>query len=335
MASLRTLLLEELKKRKSSGIRQNELYSILNYSRSHISETVGAMEEDGTVIRRKEGKSANRIWLFDYFPSQIEGVIRVGMLRSSEYVPFVSSLHKTLPEGYRLVIKGYDDASEILSLLHSGALEMALAPTFTHILYSMTTRREFILSTLSYGGSSLLINSASSNNVLATSESSTMALMSRELIRENGAVVKFFDDPSIAARKFLDAEFKYIAIWEPYLSFLRSMENIEEVRKGRSSVFLSPCCSVGVNSSFAESGIELIRRIRDDYENFIGNLDHEDLDFGLDIVSKATGFGKAEIMESLKSYRFKCEMSGELLSEYMINVGIPLSSERLREMILP
>ncbi len=333
MTGLKPLLIEELKKRKSSGMRQNELYHLLSFSRAHVSETLGSLEKEGKVIRRKEGRAANRIWLTEYFPSQVEGVLRVGILRSSEYVPFLSSLRHSLPEGYNLNVTVFDDSIELISSLHEGVLEVALAPTFTHILYSIISAKELLLGTVSYGGSSLLENKMSGNDFLATSESSTMALMSRNLVRDGKAAVHFFEEPGEASMKFLNGEYRYIAIWEPYLSWLLSTKRVEQVENDDSRVFLSPCCSVGVNRVFAEAKPKLVTRIRDDYSRFIEDLDPGKLGYGLKTVAKATGINESEILKSLLSYDFRSEINADLLSKYMINVGIPMSSGRLKEMI--
>lgn len=334
MSGLRSKLIEELEERKSSGIRQNELDSILGYSRSHISETVSALEEDGLIIRKKEGKSANRIWLSEHFPSHIEGVLRVGILRSSEYVPFLSFLHEGFSERFKIVVCVHDDASELISSLHTGTLDIAMAPTFTHILYSMTARKEMIVSTVSYGGSSLLRNTSSDSGILATSESSTMALMSREIVKEGKATVHFFTDPGTAAKEFLAGKFSFIAIWEPYLSFLKSEANVEEITNETGNNFLSPCCSVGVNREFADSDKEFALSLGIGYRKFLSRADPEKMEFGTAIISDATGFSKQEILQSLKSYKFKSGIDADTLSTYMINVGLPMSASKLREMII-
>lgn len=328
------MLLEELSRRKSSGIRQNELNSAFGYSRSHISETIGVLEEEGHIIRRKEGKAANRIWLTEYFPSHIEGVLRVGILRSSEYVPFLSFLDESLSGTYRIVVSVYDDASDLISSLHSGILDIAMAPTFTHILYSITARKEVIVSTVSYGGSSLLRNVTSGSGILATSESSTMALMSREIVKDGKAVVNFFRDPETAVKKFIAGRYSYIAIWEPYLSFLKSRANVEEVIDEARNEFLAPCCSVGVNMDFADSNKELAKGLGSGYGRFLSNLSPEKMEFGLTIVADATGFSREEILRSLESYKFKSGIDAGTLSSYMINVGLPMSASRLGEIII-
>lgn len=335
MGNLRSELLRELESRGPGGLRQNEIYSALNYSRSHVSETLASLERGGIILRKREGKASKRVWLTEQYPGHIEGLVRVGILMSSEYVPFLSSIWKSMEgKNQKIKVRVFGSAPDLISSLHEYTLEIGVAPTFTHVLFSLTNKKEVIISAVGSGGSAVLSNSAVNNNLLATSESSTMALMSRELVKEKGAKIHFFTDPGKAKDEFLAGSFEYMAIWEPFLSDARNHPGIEEVSDSGEKSFLNPCCSIGVSRNFLESEGELVRVISRGYHEFLEKMGEPDLDYGIGVISDATGYNPEELLESLKSYEFSDRLDLAMLRKYMIDVGIPVSSERLKEMLL-
>lgn len=335
MGSLRSDLIKELEARKSEGMRQSEMYSFLMYSRSHVSETLTSLETEGIIISRKEGKAHKRVWLTDYFPEHIEGLLRVGILRSSEYIPFLSSLVRTvLNKSIEIRVKPFNNAPDLISSLHEGTLDIGLAPTFTHILFSLTNRKEVLISSVASGGSSVLADHKVENNVLATSEASTMALISRELVKKKGTTIHFFGDPAEARDSFLQGSFRYLAIWEPYLSDILKHKEINRLEEDKNDAFRNPCCSAGVSRQFLTAHNELAALIADDYGSFIGSMEEKELEYGIKVISDVTGYGREQLIASLRSYDFTGRLNSDILRTYMINVGIPLSVERLNEMLM-
>ena len=87
---LRTVTLADLLKSKEEGILQSEIESKFGFSRAHVSETLSLLMNEGKVLARKEGRLLKRVWLAEYYPYPIDGVVRISMLASSEYEPFLS-----------------------------------------------------------------------------------------------------------------------------------------------------------------------------------------------------------------------------------------------------
>lgn len=335
MDGLRSDLISELERRKWDGILQSEVYPLLGFSRSHVSETLSDLESEGTVMRRREGKSAFRLWLRSYFPGYVPGHIRVGILRSSEYIPFLSSLKRTADSsGSSLEILPFDNALDLISHLHHFVIDIALAPTFTHVLFSLTSRREKIVCSVATGGSAVVYSGRSNDDVLASSESSTMSLISRKIIEEEGLRFRFFEEPGSARDCFLEGDYRYLTIWEPYLSDLSSRAGMHVVEGAGSNTFTDPCCSAGVSESFLAGDGELVRRIGQDYSDILLDLNDVSMDFGLSSISEVTGYTEKYLKKTLSSYHFSNRLDIEKLGLYMINVGIPVSTERLKDMLM-
>lgn len=335
LRGLRKELTQLLGKRKWDGIAQNETYRLLRYSRSHVSETLAALESEGKIRRSSVGRGTKRIWLTEFYPFEIKGVVRIGLLKSSEYVPFLNSLNSTaVRKGMRIVIRAFDNAPDLISSLHHSVLDIALAPTFTHILFSMTSEAEMILCSLSRGGSSIMENTNSVEDVLATSESSTMNLISRELLREKDVNITFYKSPEQARESFLSGRYRYLAIWEPYLSGMKSAPGIIDLAEGGKDSLLAPCCSAGVNSSYYRNNKEFVDDLRMTYENEVKNATSDHSSYGLKVISEITGFPEEHIRETLRNYEFFCTSDIKVFFNYMCDVGIPVSKESLAKMLI-
>ncbi len=334
MQKLELRISDLLAKRKWLGVQQNELYSGLGYSRSYVSELLKSMSNRGLVIREKEGRLTNRVWLSDFYPSYRKGEVRTAFLRSSEYAPFLSVLKEiTDRKGMRLALRPMNSAVEMIAELQHSALELALAPTFTHLLLSLIDREQRILCGIAGGGSGVLKNERASNRILATSESSTMSLISRAIARRKDTILSFYDEPAKASADFLKGAYSYLAIWEPYLSHLLSHGGVAMMPGSEGDAMSGICCSAGVSPSLSESDPFLAREIRTTYESATAEGKMADMDFGIGAICSATGFDRARIMSSLGSYRFSASMSPELLVDYSLEIGVPVSPERAKGMI--
>lgn len=333
MADLNARLMELLNARRGIGVAQSELYSLLNYSRSHVSETVAALEKSGLVIRKKDGRTGKRLWSREFFPGPLEDAVRVGFLRSSEYIPFLSSLHGVLEENsMELIARVYDSAISMISELHAKTIDMALAPTFTHVLFSMTMRPEVLVCTLADGGSAIMENTRPGCSGIMSSESSSMNLLIRDLPGIENMEHTYFVDPAEASREFLEGGARFIAIWEPYLSELSGRSDVHRVNDAGASKLLEPCCSAGVNKSFYLERSHLIHRIVSRYSELIRDPG-ADISAGLEIISSATGYSRDALEKSMLSYRYRSEISVETISGYMRRTGIPVPSSRIGELL--
>lgn len=335
MESLASKVEAILLDRKWEGILQNEVYRLTGYSRSHVSEVLAELESVGRIVRKKEGKLTNRIWLSDSFPQYRKEILRVGFLRSSEYVPFLSSLRSVADSSaIMLRLRAMDDAIEMIAELQHNSLDIALAPTFTHLLFSLTDKNERLLCGIASGGSGVVENSLSEGHALATSEASTMSLISRGISSKESTELHFYSDPRKAVDMFKAGKYRYIAAWEPYLSHILRPDHAYSLISSRESQLNSPCCSAGISISFLERNRKLAESISAEYKNSLGRMDASSLEFGLSVISEATGFQVDDVYESLNSYSFSPYIGTDLLSTYTMNVGIPLSADRIKKMVL-
>ena len=151
------------------GVWQFELEKTLNFSKSHISESLRKLEDQGRIVRRREGGKVIRVWLTRYYPYPIKNVMRIWMLRAYEYLPMLHSVFSVFERaGYRIKIYPGNSGEEISTALSSGYADLAFLPTVTSIILSYSSNDIVILSGIASGCSGILKNSFSANEAVAT-----------------------------------------------------------------------------------------------------------------------------------------------------------------------
>ncbi|OWP56158.1 MAG: hypothetical protein B2I17_07440 [Thermoplasmatales archaeon B_DKE] len=331
---LRTAILSDLVKHKEMGILQSEIESHFGFSRAHVSETLSILVSEGKVIERMEGRLLKRVWLTEFYPYPISGTIRIAMLASSEYVPFLASALSVCTKNkitlrFRILKSSYD----VMDSLISGSTEIALAPFYSQIVYSIVTRKIKILSSIASGGSSVFTNEESLQGNIGTSDTSTMILLSRTFMKTLEKNVEVYDDPHSAIASFENGKFKFITTWEPFCTVLRKKGKYMEPLKYEEALGDIPCCasSYRLNASAAER--KLFGEIVNEYGKLIeGGMASTKLGEAIEIMSKEMGIQQEIISESLKSYRFLEGVDRELLMRYMDVLKIPVSMSSIEDM---
>lgn len=334
--TIRNRCLSLIRKATFHGVFQRELEVMLDISKSYCSEVVSSLENGGKIIRNKERGKITRIYVPDYYPGNVAGLVRVGLLRSSEYVPLLSYILEHFGQsGQNVKLRYYNSVFEIMTDFSSHALDLCLAPTTALIFSAIMGSEMKILTGTASGGSGIIQqDNAVNEGILSTETSSMISLALSSQLPDSYPKVVSFDEPANGLRKFLEQKYSKIAIWEPYFSSALKL-------KGR-SVFASynemldsfPCCSLASGISFFSENRDVLEHLTESYLS-IDTLKRKDNAYyreALRSVSRVTKFQIQFVERTVGSYDFSStRIEKQLLSKF----GISLSERQAESIFLP
>lgn len=313
-------VLELLDKVCEEGVFQSEISSILNFSKSTVSEILTELEVKGIVVRRKVSSRSYRVWKTEHLPFPYPGVIKLGILKSSEYVYLVKvAIEK------KVVIKLFDDPIDLTRALSQGRVDMAASPLLTQLIMGILMKNFKIVRVVAKNGSGVGFSS-SNNGVFGTTEMSTMDRNLRKFLSIGGREfrIQYFNSPESMIESLKKGEIEGLAIWEPYLTVLR--ENGFEVRYFNELLGDYICCSLAINLESLKVNREKIEDFLDSYDKVCNtNIGDNELSF----LAESLGFDKTQLSKSLENYRFCPETSIDEIKVYIRESGINLSDESL------
>ncbi|AGK60255.1 putative transcriptional regulator [Archaeoglobus sulfaticallidus PM70-1] len=313
-------LLEEVGEK---GILQSEIPSILDLSKSTVSEILSNLESKRKIVREQVSSRSYRVWSVKMYPNPVEGILRVGVLKSTEYAYLIKS---ALDCG--MIVRVFDDAIELTKALSQGRVDLAGSPLLTQVLMGILMKNIRIVSAIAQNGSGIAIK-ALRNAIFGASEMSTMDRNLRRYMDKkdiSGRVI-YFKSPEKMIESFEKCQIDGIAIWEPYLTILAKKGYDVEYFNECLGDFL--CCTLAVNTDSYRLNKDLFNEFIDHYWKFDGSLD-------MDVVSGILGFedmDKEILIESLKNYRFNPELDMDMVISYLKDAGIEIRKESLEEII--
>ncbi|MEM2726928.1 MAG: helix-turn-helix domain-containing protein [Archaeoglobaceae archaeon] len=269
------------------GELQSDISRKLNLSKSTVSEILSVMEEQGLVVRSEVSPKSYRVWLTKYFPQPIEGAIRIGILKASEYTRVVSAGKKV-----GAIFRVYRNGIEATKDLVHGLVDIVASPFVTQAFFGVLMKNITIFRPVAMNGSGVAF---SSGKEFGCSEFSTMERILRKFMKAKGIDdrIRFFNSAEEMISEL--PNLRGIAIWEPYLSMIS--ENVEHFESVIGD-FL--CCSLAVNNEFLEKNGDL-------FDSFLREYDEIDAKKGVETLSELIGFSKDLIYESLSSYNFEVD----------------------------
>lgn len=322
-----------LQSRMEMGVWQSELESMFGFSKSNISETVKSMESRGLVVRRKEGNVLNRAWLTEYFPGNLEGVLRIGILRSSEYLPALMIIERICMERkIKPMVRTFKSSVKMLECLSLGSLELAMAPAMTQIIYASIRIDIRFLSSIATGGSSIYENTKSESNLCSGSEISTMALMTRKFLERLPEVTYVtYENAEDGISDFLGGKSRYIAVWEPYCSYLENQEGIRKIYDYSELLGNHPCCILSYNVKNAGTHKDIHEEFKSKYGTYCDTAEKESPAL---LASGILGEDYKEFIEdSLKHYKFVWLLGLNNLRDLASDAGISVSDGKLESLL--
>lgn len=327
--------LSVIKKGGRFGVPPKEIESAIGISKSYCSEIISQLENLDKVRKVQSSGHSVIIYATEFFPGQVEGVLRLGLLKSSEYIPIMTVvLDISTKKELKPVFRFYNDTFELLNDLRSHSIDFSLAPTLSLIQSAVLGSDIKILSGIASGGSGVVQRIGSENTDTLSTEASTMVSMAlRAANNESKASIRSFGNPLDGVRKFNGGSCGKIAIWEPYFSKLLS-DGTNHCLVKYDAVFDGfPCCSLGTTQDFYKENHELSEMILNEYWSLELNSLNASPFFSkaLALLARITKYSKKIIEESLSSYNFKSvKIDRSLLSRF----GISLSLRQEQEIFL-
>ncbi len=333
----RERILELLERSGEDGVLQSEIVQHLRLSKSTVSEILSQLEGEDLIFRRLVSGRSMRVWLKRHVPFSLEGYIRIGILKATEYAAVVRAA-KEVSEGVA-EIRVYGDAISLTKDVVYNRIDIAASPLVTQALFGILHKNLRILRKVAEGGSGIVYGDTS-NGIFGTTEMSTMEMNIRS-VREvfNVRQLRYFRSPESMVRGFLEGELEGIAIWEPHLTWLE--------RKGYRVMSFSqligsfPCCSLAANVDALRINSELIDDLLSRYDSIVGEvselpeLSPEDMQKHAADIAEILGVETELAGESLRRYRFNGKLSAENVAEFLRKWGMNISVESLKEIILP
>ncbi|WP_188680720.1 hypothetical protein [Thermogymnomonas acidicola] len=331
----RKAILLMLRQAEERGIDQSELQGRTGYSKSRLSEILTSLEREGRIVRQTTGGKKKRVWLKGFEPNAEKPIIRVGYLRSSEYIPILSAIWEVARDtGTAFSMRVYDSPIEISMDVSRGALEMGLAPTVTQFLVAVVTSQTRILMPVATGGASVLENTSSPQWRLATSEMSSMMVLARAYSVAQRLEMVSFSSPVEALQGFTGGSARYIAIWEPYRTVALSRPGVREVARFSDILDSYPCCVLSVQREFTKGHMNVLRRIKEIYRDFQAQAGERFAASVLSRMRRDTGVDERTLLRSLASYRFLKEIDMEQIFSYMAYTGVPIGRDMITDSII-
>jgi len=318
--------------RGAEGALQSEIPKKLGLSKSTVSEILSNLEDEGIIVREKAAGKSYRVWFFRFAPKPIEGVIRIGVLRASEY-PHALMAAKKL-EDVKVYVEVFDDAQELTKALSMFQIDLAFSPFITQTLFALLLKSIKIHCIAAYNGSGVVLKkSLEKAEIFATSELSAMESNLKLFLEQSGLNVtdltfKYFASPEIMIEKFLSCEVDALAIWEPYFTALRSKYKCIEFRE---IIGDFPCCSLASNILFYRHNRSILKEYLDGLKKSVEEIE-EKKEYAAKLVAKKMGFNEKLVVKSFDSYIFSASLSKEDF-EYLEKYGIKLTKESMKKIL--
>ena len=324
------VLIRILKDRESEGILQSELYS-LSYSKSTIANALERLSKEREIIRRKIGKKQYRIWLTDYAPFPIEGVIRVGILRAVEYPHVLLTVERLKSEGIDARVRIFDSAIDATRALAICQVDLACSPLVTQVINALVFKSIRIYAGCGFNGSGIVFKSGDAERY-ACSELSTMEANLKYYLKEERKLdlsevdIMYFKSPERLVEAFTSCEVDAIAIWEPYLTTLKDFKVLEfKEILGR-----FPCCTLAVNKDFEEEQHGLLEKFLKTYERCSKKV-YEEKDLAIKLMGKYLGFDESLLRISFGKFEYSSKITIDEISETLKRFGLVLTKSAIEE----
>ncbi len=313
-----------LREKREEGILQSEIPKKLKLSKSTVSEILQRLEDEGVIVRERVAGKSMRVWLSEFAPKPIEGLMRVGILKASEYPHVLLACYDV-----GAVVKVFDNALELTKSLALGTIDVGVSPFVTQTMFALTLRSIRIHCVVAYNGSGILMKRRLEEcRTFATSELSAMESNLKLFLERLGFNIselsfKYFSSPESMISCFKGCEFDAIAIWEPYFTMLKDEFEHMEFKE---IIGEYPCCSLASNVQFYEAQKDLL-------EDFIGRLKRYAKGFdevkASELIAKKMGFDENIVLKSFENYRFSAELSKDTF-RFLENYGLKLTGEIIK-----
>jgi len=329
IVNARERILDFLMEKGAEGALQSEIPKKLGLSKSTVSELLSELENERLVVREKAAGKSYRVWYFKFAPKPIEGVMRIGVLRASEYPHALMAAEKI--EDVKVCVEVFDDAQELTKALSMSQLDVAFSPFITQTLFALLLKSIKIHCIAAYNGSGVVLKkSLEKAETFATSELSAMESNLKLFLEQSGLNVtdltfKYFSSPEDMIEKFSSCEVDALAIWEPYFTALKRKYKCVEFRE---IIGNFPCCSLASNIMFYRHNRSILKEYLDGLKSCVEEIE-EKKSYAAKLVAEKMGFDENLVMKSFDSYIFSASLNKEDF-EYLEKYGLKLTKESMK-----
>jgi len=325
---IREKVLRVLEQFGKDGISQGELVEVTGYSKSWVSEILRELEECGLVARVPGPGRTKRVVLSKYLDPAVGRVVRVAVVRASEYLylpNFISNLRR---EGYTAELVIYGNVSEATAALARGDVHLAITPIYTQAAYRALGAPLRTYPGGALGGASLIYRRELGPTVLS-SRASTMevvAIATYRYLQREVEEFKYYVNPEEGVERFLRGEAEAVAIWEPYASYLESYG----YRRLRLVELLGEyhCCTLARHENLSQ---EAEGRIRSSWAKALEEVRRGILLEGLEGL---LGLDRTSVERARREYRFTEELTWENVKSVLNYAsGFLLNYTSIRELL--
>ncbi|MGC8655251.1 MAG: MarR family transcriptional regulator [Thermoplasmata archaeon] len=283
-------------------ITQRELCSRIGLSRSRVSEILGEMERDRLITRERVSDRTVIVSLNE------ENLLRIGILRSSEYAPVVLAL-ENMPRHILWNIKVYDNSLEALKDLIIGGLDIVASPVISAFFFNLIDENVKPVAGIASGGSGML--KRNDKGVLGTTPLSKMERESRD--RKNYKLT-YFNNIESLIRSYSEGKIDAASVWEPYLTKYGGEKKAPE----------EICCSLITYRNKWKS----LEKFLEEYKNAVCSMEDQARRKEASLLlSKIIGEDYNLILKSLDSYKFSISIDKEDVRRQINAMGIPESGK--------
>lgn len=298
----RDRIISELLRVNRQWVSQSELQKRTGFSKSYVSEVLTDLEKGGFVKRiQGEGNSRKVMILMDHDGKRH---FRIGLLRSTEYVPLVVSLSLFLSKrDMSLDVSFSDNPVSLYNDLSTGIADAVCSPLISLGTNFIVRRSGILLFGVASGGSSVFENPESRSSGILTSENSTMSTIAATLSEVGINHMHSFLNPASGVEEFLRGKYRHISIWEPYATRLKDL-GYKDITYYSKKLLSQPCCGLVVSDDLGKEFTASLREsIAGGYGSYHSELDQ--LKSVLELFSSACSFDTDLITRSMKSYDYR------------------------------
>jgi predicted transcriptional regulator len=334
--SLENKIIKLVSTHRDRGILQSRIVSDLGYSRSYISETLKSMVERGILKRELDNPFQYRIYLTEEHKKK-NFSFTVGSLISSEYIFVIAAIRKAARKvGVNAKFKVYKNTTKLNSDAIAGKIQVMLSPTLSQLAMSLSSDSISMLRPIATGGSCIIENPGSENNLNLSSSSSTMILMMKKFL--GGSIkseIRRMDDASKSLELVRNGNFRRIAIWEPYASNLLQDKNCNVIASYSDLLGEFPCCFLCATHEFEQKMPGTVSAICNFYDEQRESNDISDGDvrWAINFISVKTGIDEGLVEKSLDNYNFKIHYSREKLLSFIEDVKMYLTTDQVESLL--
>ncbi len=309
-------------------VLQSRIHKDLGLSKSTVSEILKRLEKEGKIVRERVAGRSYRIWYFEHAPKPVEGIVRIGILRASEYPHILLSLRNLDIKAY---IRVFDSALDLTKALSSYRIDIGFSPFITQTVFALLLKSIKIHRIVAFNGSGIVYKKdLRSCKTFATSEFSAMESnlkLSLEKLGHNlyDLNFRYFNSIGDAIKSFKSCEFDAIAVWEPYFTLLGYYKI-----PFRDIIGDYPCCSMASNLEFYKRNKTLIQEFIRCIEDSVELLNYESRRISASkYLAREIGLNWRIVLKSFKSYKFSCKLDFDNF-KFLENYGLKLTRNSIK-----